>query len=360
MRELFYELIQEASTGKVGICDDDWPVAFNTIINRDGEEISYYDENNLATLTIKEEDKFIDALEEYVEYEMYRNRKTPNFYKDNERNKKKWIMMYLFSYATTEDFQNPLAYIKKRIEFLTDNTFDYLKEKKRVPLTDKVQNLSIELGQEECPVSMETPNRINISIVEEQTKCPLPSIYYAIREENHEKVCTIYSLIKPKNTLYTKDSEELYKRVNRLLFKINDDITSREDYVREDEANIKDVSMSFILSLNIFLSLLQSQGINKVKVVSYLPVTYSARELVASETGKRSLHERNQSIQENVTNKFIRSFRRVAAQNDSVQIESYPYEVDEFLTLSLKPREKELDNMLLEETSRPIIEGKLK
>ena len=112
------------------------------------------------------------------------------------------------------------------------------------------------------------------------------------------------------------------------------------------EGNITDVTPSFILSLNIFITLLQNKNISKIKAVPYLPIRYLSRDLAAESTKeedkKKALLERNNAIQTNPTNKFIRTFRRLAIQNDSLQIETYPYELDEFLTIKLNSRKKEL------------------
>ena len=74
---------------------------------------------------------------------------------------------------------------------------------------------------------------------------------------------------------------------------------------------------------------------------------------------RKKLLERNDAIQTNLTNKFIRTFRRLAVQNDSLEIETYPYELDEFLTIKLNGRKKELDNMLLEEIGKKVSEEKV-
>lgn len=160
---------------------------------------------------------------------------------------------------------------------------------------------------------------------------------------------------------YLKEEEKFSKRINRGLFKLNDGVSQTEDYNIEGEANIKDVSMPFIFDLNIFISLLQRKGMEEIKVVSYLPVSYLARDITATTSSRREEQlERNQRIQENQTNKLIRTFRRLCAQNTQLKVRSLPYEVDEFLTLSLEPRRKELDNMLIEESNKRITEEIIK
>ena len=363
MRELFDELIREAANGSVRVYNDDWPVGFNTKIMENGQEKAYYgNDRNLSMLYIKDEDRFFQKLEEYMEKELKAGRKVlPNM---TEKDKYKWILMYLWIYATTEDFFNPIEYIQKRIDFLEDHTFDELQDKMVIPLNDKI-NASISIEQQTSSIAMETPKKLVIQLqhpTDEDIVYPLPTIYYAVRTESGKKTCYIYSLLKPKEKKELAEEQiRFHKKMNRLLFKINDGVTNMEDYNLEGEANIKDVSMSFVLCLNIFISLLQQKKIEVIKAVPYLPVCYLAREITASNSNQaEELRERNRSIQENQTNKFIRTFRRLSAQNDALQICSYPYEIDEFLTMTLSPRTKEIDNKLLEESNKAVVETKEK
>ena len=89
MREILYEIIKEASKGKVNISNDEWNVSFNTIIN--GKEISYYTDNYIS-LIIKDENETIKLLEEYTK-EVLNNNKIPKYL--DEKNKIKYIITYL-------------------------------------------------------------------------------------------------------------------------------------------------------------------------------------------------------------------------------------------------------------------------
>ena len=366
MKDIFYELIKESVNGEVQVFGEKWPVGFNTrILSNNQDKLFLHNDRNLSMLYIKDEEKFFQKLEEYISIEDKLKRKIPAYSQDEERDKYKWLMMYLFAYATTEDMREPIEYIQKRIDFLKDHTFDELEEKIMIPLEKKPLQVTLEIEQETTPTTMETPKRILMQLRDmnnPNATYKLPSIYYAIREENGKKTCYIYSLLKKRdNNRLSEAEEKLQKRMNRTLFKINDGVSQTEDYNMEGEENIKDVSMSFVFALNIFISLLQRKGIEVIKVIPYLPASYLAREITASESDREEeLRERNNRIQENQTNKLIRTFRRLCAQNTSLQVTSYPYENDEFLTLSLSKRKKELDNMLLEETNKTIVEEPVK
>ncbi len=114
MKELFERVIKEAKDGKVLLDDEEWPIAFNTIIEETGEV--YENPNNFSSLIVKEKDEFISLLEEYVSLELSKKRK--NLFQEKE----KAILVNLFVNATTEDFLNPEEFMKRRIAFLKDNT----------------------------------------------------------------------------------------------------------------------------------------------------------------------------------------------------------------------------------------------
>ena len=154
-----------------------------------------------------------------------------------------------------------------------------------------------------------------------------------------------------------KSDDPFYKKINRKLFKLNKNIYDLEsdefkeyrngesDYYPE---NITDVSMPFIVALSSFINLIKYQGIDSIKVVTYLPLRYLSRDI----SGKAE--ERNDNIQRNATDKLIRTFRRVAYQLDGVEITSLPYEADEYLTIKLTNRDLTSDNEMLDDISRSI------
>ena len=374
MKEIFLELIKEACAGKVIVDKEEWPYSFNTII----EDREFYEnENNKSVLVIKDLDKLIKKIEEYIDVELIIQRKTMKIYNGDEasrtKDKIKWYIVTLFANMTTEDFLNPIEYIDKYIAFLKDKTFDYLNNGIFIDLP-KLKNSELEIKNEQNSTSMETPNKISLKLRMKDnhfTSISLPSVYYAIREENNEKVCYIYSVMNKEDKKQTEKEMKFQKQINRLLYKLNDGIEDTEDYYQYKdgksdyypEGNISDVTHSFIFSLNIFLSLLQKENIKEVRVVPYLPVRYNSRALAAEEKGdlleREALRQRNNMIQTNATNKLIRTFRRLEMQNKNLEITSYPYELDEFLRFTLHPRTKELDNMLLEEANE-IVNNEIK
>ena len=369
MENLFKELIVEASTGKVIIDDEEWPITFNTrILDGEKEEV-YENKNNFSTLIIKDKKSFFQLLRKYIHLELKKNRKTPNFYTNVSQNKIKWLMAYLFVNGSSDDFLHPNEYLRREISFLEDNTFRFLDKGIELDM-DKLLNSKLRIKHEVSPTTMETPDKITLSLIknvnDEEVEYKLPSIYYGIDEDT----CYIYSILSPKNKKDISEEEKKYsKKMNRILYKLNNGLENKEikeyyDYKegKSDyypEGNITDVTHSFVLSLSIFLALLKSRNITKVKAVPYLPVRYASRYITAKSKEDRDkqmeLLERNNEIQTNITNKFIRTFLRLSSQDNSIHIESYPYEVDEFLTLSIN-KQKEVSNELLNDVKEKIRE----
>ena len=365
MQKIFTELIKEASNGEVIIDDESWPIAFNTEIIEDNK--IYENENNFSTLIIKDKEEFFKLLKKYLKLELKKNRKTPKFYKNTKHNKIKWLMAYLFVNATCSDFSNPNEYIRKEISFLEDDTFNYLDKGIDIDM-EYFSNSKLRIKHEVSPTTMETPNKINLSLIKnidnQEVEYNLPSIYYGIDKDT----CYIYGMLSPKPKKDISELESKYdKKINRILYKLNSGVKESQDYFdfKEGltsyypEGNITDVTHSFVLSLSIFLGLLKNKNINKVKAVSYLPVRYVSRYITAINKDDKEkqleLLERNDKIQNNITNKFIRTFIRLSSQDKSISIESLPYEIDEYLTVSLN-KPKAVSNELLNKVKLKIKE----
>ena len=128
MKDIFYEVINEANTGNIIIDNDPFPIGFNTMIMENNKLIFKNENKNFPTLLIKNENEFINKLAKYIEMSLIKYQKFPKFITNPDKNKIKLIISYLFANATTEDFLNPINLINRNIQFLNDNTFNYLNE----------------------------------------------------------------------------------------------------------------------------------------------------------------------------------------------------------------------------------------
>ena len=158
---------------------------------------------------------------------------------------------------------------------------------------------------------------------------------------------------KEKKNEISPEEEKFHKKIHRLLYKVDEGV----DVDRGNEkypSTIKDVSSSAVISLLIFMELLDKKNINIVKAVPYLPIRYSSRRLAALDSERREeLLERNDKIQGNITNKFLLTFERVAHHRGGMEIVSYPYQVDSLLTI-IVDKGKVTNNKLLKEVEDSI------
>ena len=136
MEDLLKDLITEAIDGKIKIKERCYNIGFNTNIVNDNQVHSFKgdDKNYLLfpTLQINNLNIFTSYLCEYIE-------QAKLFYKDeidttygdySEAEVSKLLMSLIWSNATTTDFNNPIEYLKRRINFLNDRRMNDYFEKK--------------------------------------------------------------------------------------------------------------------------------------------------------------------------------------------------------------------------------------
>lgn len=162
-----------------------------------------------------------------------------------------------------------------------------------------------------------------------------------------------------------KDAYE--KKLNRKLYQVNSGLDVLEDtFENYGSGNLKDITPSFLVAANMMLGLFRSNGISRVKVSSILvsrwnskciALDYRRKMLQGKKTEYLQLNDMLEEyyqnsirIQSNLTEKFLRVFRRLGYHHSSVQISGYPYEVDSNLDLKLSDDEDVCNNELLGET----------
>ena len=329
VEELFMEVVNEAQNSSVNI-NGPFNIGFNTIM--DGK--NYMGDKNITTLVIKDKKLFLELLEEYVSIAKYSS--IPNYYSDRE--KIKICIAFLFVNATTEDFLDPISYLHRRINFFNDDTFRHLKEVVRE--NDDITGTPIIAINKSQSILMETPYVMTFQVTDGTSTYPLPKISYGIVNNT----CYIYAVQDVKE----KEDGDFYKTIRRKLYKLNKGIEKDEDLIAYEkgetdyypEYNINDVTMSFVYALDIFIDMLKNKGITTIKVVTYLPLRYLSRDIAATEQNRDDFYERNLRIQKNLTNKLARTFRRFTFVRNDLELASYPYELDEYLTLKVHNKEK--------------------
>lgn len=306
----FNEIVNEAKTGEIKLTDEQtFNVGFNTCIKGNLSSGNFGDSKPI--LMINNPEQLITLLEQYVtECDKY-----PNIFTEYDLNIRiKGYLTLIWSNAIYDDFANPLSYISRRIDFFKTTLFDF----------DNIdyQNSSKALDDSKIVVSNEmqdirneTPYTFKTFIKKDDDSYELPRISYGI--SNNE--CYIYAVQNNKNK----------------------------------SENISDVSPSAILALTVFLDMLNRYGIEKIKVISLLPIRYNSKELAFQKKYEYELNsgklndielkkllleykKENLRIQKNLSEKLIRNFRRLEHHFPNCTITSYPMEFDEYLHILVR------------------------
>ena len=349
VQDIFNEVEEEASKGIVTLYGKaPFNVKFNTVIEDQKDEEQELDEykqakkeGNMAaypTLRINDKYEFFDKLANYVDLELEKR----NEFGMDESEFVKAVITFLFVNASLKDFDNPVEYLNRRMDYLLDDKMNTKKE-----VDDAILGSKLTISRDLNSFVMETPYKMTFTLERDGEKSSLPNVYYGISDNK----CYIYSIMN-KGEYQSK----LTKEVNRELYKLNDGIYEEEsdefkdykdgksDYYPE---NVSDVTPSFVFSTLLFLKELQRNGISDVSVVTYLPIRYYNMDANArSSFYKDEQLENNERIQNNATNKFVRTFMRCMSHLDGYDITSYPFEEDEYMHIKLS------DNLAIKENTK--------
>lgn len=170
MKNLFENLIKESITGRVIINDNYYNVGFNTNIISDGEVRSFRGEENLdflfPTLQINDYDTFMYYLCDYV-------LKAKNFYAEeigikyndfSDRDINLLLMTLVWSNATSYDFNNPIKYLQRRINFLDERALEDISNVGQTDSIDAFDDSVIEYKVEKAPLLLETPYLLKVNL----------------------------------------------------------------------------------------------------------------------------------------------------------------------------------------------------
>ena len=360
IKRIFYEkIIPEATLGKIKALVY-YGVVFNTNIVEDNKYYKCNIDNPdilIPTLIIKDKELFDKLLEEYVikALDFYDNN---NFYDEildykmyDEKDmvcKEKVILAYLFANATSEDFNNPVAFLRKRIDFI-DNHMD-----SNCDLGySNTLGANIELLVEKDTINNETPSRLVFKAYKDEEELVFPMVKFGI---SNNKVY-IYAIQNEK-----QNNNTLSKKINRKLYGVG------EGFINEDlYENPKDITASFLVVLNMAISYFYQMGYSLVEVPSILIERWNAKKIANNNMYKRKkinekeLNERNvkqEIIQSNLTNKLIRTFLRLGCHYNNIDVLALPYELDDNLHIGINHNVDILcNNKLLDDTYQLVSKG---
>ena len=353
--DLFYGVIvPEAAMGKINILFNNYGILFNTKIvelkkvcaNKiDNKEIM------VPTLVIKNKELFDDLLDEYVKLakefyddsnfleEIIRRKATD---KKEMVSKEKAIITHLFANMTWEDFNNPCNFLKRRIDFINNS----YKARYEIGYSDILGcNLRIEVTDD--TINNETPSQlIVIGYNEDGDKFVFPKIKFGISDNK----VYFYAIQN-----YGSDKSNFAKQINRKLYKVGEGINKEEEF-----DNVRDITASFLVALNIAINYFNSMGYNAFLIPSILTVRWNSKQIIImnkfkskkiDEGKKLELEEMQEFIQNNLTNKLIRTFLRLGVHYNNIDVISLPGEIDSILHIEIDNSKKvTCNNKLLYET----------
>lgn len=341
IKDIFFnEIINEAKIGEIQVDDLIFNIGFNSCI--EGNLSSGIFGDSKPILMINNCEQFINLLCEYVdECDKHSN----VFSSYDLKVRIKGYLSLVWSNAIYEDFASPLAFLKKRIAFYQDNSLK-IENEIYTKNIEQLQDSDILVSNLNQDIRMETPNVFKVVIKKEDNSYELPSISYGI----YNGECYIYAIQNKQDS----NLNEYQKKIKRSIYKMNSGIEQYNDYELE---NIGDVSPSTLISLSIFFDILNKSNIDKIRVISLLPVRYNSKELAfekkyadkiaskkySDEELKRLLLDyklENLRIQKNLSEKLIRNFRRLESHFGNCLITSYPMEFDEYMHVTIKEYKK--------------------
>lgn len=351
---IFYKnIINEAATGRID-CLFVYNIIFSTNIVEENIHIkanSNIDSLIIPTLTINNKNEFNKLLTEYVI-------RAKNFYnldkfknEIDEQNKiskldesiciEKIIMTLLWSNATYDDFQNPIQFLKKRIAFFDDNILSQFQNEVNLGYSEILKSY-IQIKVCKDKINNETPYFLEIKLISEANENEfvyLPDVRLGIFNNN----AYIYA-IQNRNKIQKADKTKYEKYINRTLFKIG------ENYVLNEDDDLKDVTASFVISGNIALGLIDSLNVNNIFIPSILIPRWNGAIISDKMRAKDEDNIERMKIQSNLTQKFLRTFRRISYHNNRIKINSYPFEIDSYMHMSFDRTLDDIKNPLLRET----------
>lgn len=361
---VFYdEIINEASTGRVD-CFFMMNLLFSTYIREENKTIEAKKNDDgrylIPRLVIKNKESFNKLLTEYLalarkkyDLSIYQDELTFADVENYEQVINKIILTTLWANATYDDFSESEEFLRKQIAFLKDETFSEYEEPTIIGYSETLGGY-VEVENVQETILNETPYSLKISVIEPETneRYTFPLVRYGIEDNK----CYIYAV--QKNKRYDEENK-FKKKVNRRLFQIGENFDTKNDtYENYGEGNLKDVSASFVVASNIALGLLASKGITDIVVPSILIERWNAKETGIIVKSKReensqeyidSNKEEHNKIQNNLTEKLLRTFLRIVSHNKTFNVTAYPFDIDSSLHIKTS-EELDCNNTLLNET----------
>lgn len=360
MLECFGEIVKEAATGYVD-CDFFMPICFGTreLVNNELHDITnarYFSNAMIPTLIIKDREKLNSSIARYVDL-------AKDFYKEDFRledvsNKDKYIITSLLVNTLVTDFNDLNNLFERHSAFLEDESLVEFQNSINLGYVDKLKsNVVVQIIKQS--IVQETPYGMQISLQDDndETVYKFPTIRFGI--DNNR----VY--------IYAVQQDEVVenKKIERLLRKVGegfDEKNSDRDEIANPE-NLYSVSPWSLVALSIFIPIIKNYTNADEFVAPYFLVNrYNAVEIsyeILKEKYKDNMDDErvmtmiqkkkeavnnHDELQRNITDKFIRNFRRLDHHFENMDVEMFPLEQDSMIHFKVGD-ELECNNSLLKE-----------
>ena len=294
INEIFETIKKEARQGIINLKNEDgeYPlrISFNIV------DDNLY--NNIPNIYIKDKEKFKKVILNFVTSAL-------DFYSlEATEDNIKEIIAYSFANITKNEMNAYEEYLSKYIEFY-NNKFKSIKGEKETSIG------TVNYGVYKQSINQETPFCFKSYIEQEGSMYSLPRISFGIKDD----ICEIFA-IQNKDSKMDTDSE-YNKKVKDAFRKINSGISK-----------YRNITPSFVIALNLFISFLKNNSIHKIKVITPLPIRQANRiesknmriklrtmqgdlNKEEIEKFKADLEERLNRNEYNTTVKFVNCFNRL-------------------------------------------------
>ena len=336
IKKIFYEgIVPEAMQGKINVYFN-YSVAFSTyIVPSNKKYVCKLDNQELEIpmLVIKDKELFDKWLTLYV-YKALDFYDDGNFYdeikygKYDDKNmicKEKLILVCLFANATVEDFNDPINFLRKRINFMNNHS----NEKRPLGYSDDLKaNIDVIICKD--TINNEGTGQFIIKAYDEREKYIFPRVKFGISDD----MVYVYAIQNED-----ENTGELSKKINRRLYKVGEGFVDLGN-----EENPKDITASFLVVLNMFIRYFNDRGYTKIIVPSMLNVRWNSKKIIHDAKYKKGkidlskkieLDRQLEYIQSNLTNKLIRTFLRLACHYNNIDVTAFPYEIDSSLHMEI-------------------------
>lgn len=271
------------------------------------EEEHYYK----PIIKITDLNYFATLLIEYI-------KSIKNFNKRNNIQLKEYQdLSYIFNIMlfnmTASDAADLNKFIETRMSFFNDNSLEQFTKPNKI---FEYNNVSFYVQRKIEDFGLETPYIMTFSMAIAEEQYNLPLIRYGI---NSDGVCFIYAVQIGKGRTCDINNPRYKNIVNQV-----------NQGVKEN----RNISPSFVLTLAIFIKILNNNGINKIVIPDFLFNRY--RKYYRANTINKS-----NKILSRMFHNMTTLVKRMDSQIEGFNIQSYPLELDSYYHINITDLESE-------------------